>query len=149
MVRIGLNFPFGKPGETGKSTSSLTFGYLASEASNPAPGSGLFNGNYAALGQLNFDLGDRIALAATYVHGYNGAGGSIVDQGGTVGIQDLAVVGTAAANSLGANGGGASYNNSYGVSVAIKPSDKFSISGFAAYSNVKSFGLNDNYEAVI
>jgi len=143
---IGLNVPFGKPSTTGKSNSSLTFGYLASEASNPGSGSGLFNGNYAALGQLNFNLGDRIALAGTYVHGYNGAGGSLFDQGGTVGI-DLPVVGTAAANYLGANGGGASYNNSYGVSVAIKPNEKFSLSGFASYSNVKSFGFNDNYEA--
>ncbi len=141
----GLNFALGKPGGKLKSTS-ITLGYLASEANSTAPGAGLFNGNYAALGQLNLGLGDRIALAATYVHGYNGAGGSLFDQGGAFGT-DLPVVGTAAANSLGANGGGASFNNSYGLSVAVKPSNKVSLSGFVSYSNVKSFGLNDNYEA--
>ncbi|NJR73848.1 MAG: carbohydrate porin, partial [Scytonema sp. CRU_2_7] len=137
-----LNIPFGKGGGILK-PSSLTLGYLGSEPSNPGVGSGIFNGNYAALGQLNFNLGQRFALAATYVHGYHGAGSSLFDGGGIVG--GSGVVGTAQANALSTTN--ASSSNSYGLSAAFRPSDKLSISGFVSYSDVTGFGSNDDYEA--
>ncbi|NJM73540.1 MAG: iron uptake porin [Scytonema sp. RU_4_4] len=148
IYRIGggagaaLNIPFGKGGGILK-PSSLTLGYLGSEPSNPGVGSGIFNGNYAALGQLNFNLGQRFALAATYVHGYHGAGSSLFDGGGIVG--GSGVVGTAQANALSTTN--ASSSNSYGLSAAFRPSDKLSISGFVSYSDVTGFGSNDDYEA--
>ncbi|MHC5826391.1 MAG: iron uptake porin, partial [Nostoc sp.] len=73
---IALNLPLGKGGGI-LGNSSITAGYLASQANNPGLNQGLVNGDYAALGQLNFSVGDRIALAATYVHGYTGAGGGV------------------------------------------------------------------------
>lgn len=155
IFRIGggagaaLNFNFGRGGGLLK-PSALTIGYLGSEPNSPGIGQGVFNGNYAALGQLNFNLGDRIALAATYVHGYHGAGSALFDAGGFQG-QNVALVGTSQANSLGVNSAtgiqSASSSNSYGLSAAIRPSDKLSISGFVSYSDVTGFGSNDNFEA--
>ena len=149
---IALNVPFGKPGSSFLKPSSITLGYLASNnsvsnAANPAPSNGLFDGNYAALGQLNFNVGNRVALAATYVHGYQKAGSTLFDSG----FDGGALVGTAQANSLGINSvtgqSSASSSNSYGISAAIKPSDKLSLSGFVSYHDVTGFGANDDKEA--
>jgi hypothetical protein len=128
---IALNVPFGK-GIGPLKASSLTFGYLASNANNPADSNGLFDGNYAALGQLNFNVG-KIGLAATYVHGYHGAGSSLFDNGaGIGGFPGASVVGTSQANVL----TGPSSSNSYGISAAFKPSNKLSVSGFVSYHDV-------------
>ncbi|MBS3027560.1 MAG: iron uptake porin [Dolichospermum sp. DET50] len=144
---IALNVPFGKPGDSFLKPSSLTLGYLASNANDPTPSNGLFDGNYAALGQLNFNVGNRLALAATYVHGYQKAGSTLFDSG----LGGGALVGTAQANSLGVNSvtnaASASSSNSYGISAAIKPSDKLSLSGFVSYHDVTGFGANDDKEA--
>ncbi|MBG1267621.1 iron uptake porin [Nostoc sp. WHI] len=137
---LAVNLPLGKGGGI-LGNSSVTAGYLASEANNPGVSAGLTNGNYAALGQLNFSVGDRVALAATYVHGYS-AGGSLFNSGSTT-DGDIVPVGTGQANSL--LGAGAS--NSYGVSAAFRPSDKLSISGFVSYHDVTGFGVGDDYEA--
>ncbi|MEM7579388.1 MAG: iron uptake porin [Cyanobacteria bacterium P01_A01_bin.80] len=159
IYRIGggggaaLNFKFGKGGGPLRG-SSLTVGYLGSEPSNPGVGQGIFNGNYAALGQLNFNVNSRIALAATYVHGYHGSGSSLFDAGGFGGstAQTLSdgvtrnvsnpVVGTAQANLI----EDPSSSNSYGLAAAIRPSDKFSVSGFVSYSDVSGFGASDDFE---
>ncbi|MBD2436951.1 iron uptake porin [Nostoc sp. FACHB-110] len=138
---IALNIPFGQGGGILK-PSSITVGYLASEANTPTGSSGLFNGNYAALGQLNFGIGDRIALAATYVHGYNGAGSSLFDAGGFNGA-NVALVGTEAANRLTTP----TSSNSFGLSAAFRPSDKLSISGFVSYHDVTPAGAGNDYEA--
>jgi hypothetical protein len=137
---IALNVPFGKGGGI-LGNSSITAGYLASEANNPGLSAGLTNGNYAALGQLNFSVGDRLALAATYVHGYS-AGGSLFNSGSTT-DGDIIPVGTGQANTLLGEGS----SNSYGVSAAFRPSDKLSISGFVSYHDVTGFGAGDDYEA--
>ncbi|MEH2249980.1 iron uptake porin [Nostoc sp.] len=149
IYRIGggagaaLTLPFGSGGSFFK-PSSLTIGYLASNANNPGPNQGLLEGNYAALGQLNFSVGDRLSIAATYVHGYHGAGGNLFDLGGGL-ASTSRVVGTGQANTLSALN--ASSSNSYGVSAAFRPSDKLSISGFISYHDVTGFGANDDYEA--
>jgi hypothetical protein len=142
---IAVNVPFGQGGRILK-PSSLTLGYLASGnttsgAENPANGAGLFDGNYAALGQLNFNVGNRLALAATYVHGYHGAGSTLFDAGRDGG----AVVGTTLANNLSSPSGSSS--NSYGVSAAFKPSQRLSISGFVSYHDITGFAANDDFEA--
>ncbi|MBD2204689.1 iron uptake porin [Calothrix sp. FACHB-1219] len=134
----GLNFVFGSG--NGGFQPSITLGYLASQANNPAPRTGLFEGNYAALAQLNLNVGDRLSFAATYVHGYHDANTALFDFGGLT----SGVVGTAPANFV---GGGNPYNsNSYGVAAAFKPSDKLSISGFLMYSDINSLIGNSNDE---
>ncbi|MEO1429148.1 MAG: iron uptake porin [Cyanobacteria bacterium J06633_8] len=147
IYRIGggagaaLNLKFGKGGGPLRG-SSLTVGYLGSEPSDPGIGSGVFNGNYAALGQLNFNLNSRIALAATYVHGYHGAGSALFDAGGFGGA-NVPVVGTPQANLL----ENPSSSNSYGLAAAIRPSSKISVSGFVSYHDVTGFQANDDFEA--
>ncbi|MBD2527710.1 iron uptake porin [Nostoc sp. FACHB-133] len=137
---IALNLPLGR-GQGLLGNSSITAGYLASQANDPALSSGLTNGDYAALGQLNFSVGDRLALAATYVHGYS-AGGALFNSGSTT-DGDIVAVGTGQANTL----LGAGSSNSYGVSAAFRPSDKLSVSGFVSYHDVTGFGVGDDYEA--
>ncbi|MCC5606757.1 iron uptake porin [Nostoc sp. CHAB 5834] len=150
IYRIGggagaaLTLPFGSGGSFFK-PSSLTVGYLASNANNPGANQGLLQGNYAALGQLNFSVGDRLALAATYVHGYHGAGGGNLFDAGSGLAGTNRVVGTGQANTL--NALNASSSNSYGVSAAFRPSDKLSVSGFVSYHDVTGFGAGDDYEA--
>ncbi|MFN6480076.1 iron uptake porin [Nostoc sp. DedQUE07] len=142
---IALNVPLGKGGGI-LGNSSITAGYLASQANNPGLSTGLTNGDYAALGQLNFSVGDRLALAATYVHAYS-ASGALFDSGtdGTTGAFD---VGTGQANFLGnAAGVTRSNSNSYGVSAAFRPSDKLSVSGFVSYHDVTGAGAGDDYQA--
>ncbi|UKP00403.1 iron uptake porin [Nostoc sp. UHCC 0870] len=136
---IAVNLPFGRGGGILR-PSSLTVGYLGSEANDPGTGSGIFNGNYAALGQLNFSVGDRIALAATYVHGYSGTGTNLfANEDGNV------LVGTPLANRA-INPIAASSSNSYGLSAAFRPSDKLSFSGFVSYTDVTGFGIGDDRE---
>ncbi|MBD0385867.1 MAG: iron uptake porin [Nostoc sp. C3-bin3] len=143
---IALNLPLGQGGGI-LGNSSITAGYLASDANNPGVGQGLTNGDYAALGQLNFSVGDRLALAATYVHAYNGAGGNLFDSGTGSNVNNTfggnVAVGTGQANAL-LNAGS---SNSYGVSAAFRPSDKLSVSGFVSYHDVTGAGIADDYEA--
>ncbi|MBW4559536.1 MAG: iron uptake porin [Trichormus sp. ATA11-4-KO1] len=134
---IAFTLPFGQGGGILR-PSSLTVGYLASEPNSPGAGEGVFNGNYAALGQLNFSVGDRLALAATYVHGYHGAGSSLFDAGSVTNP----IVGTSIANTI----PNASSTNSYGVSAAFRPSDRLSVSGFVSYTDVTGFGIGDDKE---
>ncbi|MEH2115693.1 iron uptake porin [Nostoc sp.] len=141
---IALNVPLGKGGGI-LGNSSITAGYLASNANDPGLNQGLTNGSYAALGQLNFSVGDRVALAATYVHGYNAGGGSLFNSTSATNNlgQSIGVVGTNQANTL----LGAGSSNSYGVEAAFRPSDKLSVSGFVSYHEVTGFGANDDFNA--
>ncbi|BAY38004.1 hypothetical protein NIES2111_23480 [Nostoc sp. NIES-2111] len=141
---IAFNIPFGQGGGILR-PSSLTLGYLGSEANNPGTGSGLFNGDYSALGQLNFSVGDRVALAATYVHSYRGAGSNLFSSGsGVFGDNDnTPLVGTSFANAL----PNSSSINAYGLSAAFRPSNNLSISGFVSYIDVVGSGIGDDREA--
>ncbi len=150
IYRIGggsgaaVNLSLGKGGIL--RPTSLTIGYLADNASLPGRNFGLFNGDYAALGQLNFSFGDRVSLAATYVHGYHNAGDGIYDIGGSFSSSNQStgpIVGTAFANNPGSLVAGRAVplvTNSYGVEAAFRLSDKISISGFGAYTNATLIG---------
>ena len=158
IFRIGggagaaVSFNFGKDsGILGLKPSSLRIGYLASEADNPGNGQGLFNGDYAALGQLNFGFGG-IDFAATYVHGLHSPNTSIFNSGfglnnnadGTPILGSDATVGTLQANVVDGQG---AVSNSYGLSASVRPSDKLSISGFVSFHDIKGFGAGDDFEA--
>jgi hypothetical protein len=128
--------------------SSLTFGYLADNPNDPGLDFGIGNGDYAALGQVNFNLGDRIGLAATYVHGYHNAGNGIFDLGGSFGTSNQStgpIVGTLFANNPGLVAGLDTplVTNSYGLSAALRLSDKISLSAFGTYTDVTLLGLGD------
>jgi BMFP domain-containing protein YqiC len=132
----GVNFKFGGIG--------VTLGYLAEDAANPnalnEPGTlgsgGLFNGEYAALAQLDFNLNDKLGLGLTYIRGQHLAGSDIFDLGGKAGV-----VGTGQANFGGGIGLGALQDNrfstnSFGASAAFRLSDRISLSAFGSYTQV-------------
>ncbi len=81
--------------------SSLSFGYLAGgNANDPSQGFGLFNGNYAALGQLNANLFDFLNIGVTYVHAYSKPESPLFGAGSFDGLNGdgTGFVGTSAAN---------------------------------------------------
>jgi BMFP domain-containing protein YqiC len=141
--------------------STLTLGYLAGSgafgANNPIEKAGIADGDYAALAQLNFNLGDRIGIGATYVHGYHNSGTAIFDAGGSSQATldrvngtfsgGFGVVGSTFANNpsaLVALSRGLPLTpvvtNSYGVEAAFRLSDNISISGFGSYTNAILIG---------
>lgn len=137
-----VNFKFGKGGGIFR-PSSLSLGYLASDPNNPGLGRGIANGSYAALGQLNFNIGSRVAIGATYVHGYHKGGSSIFDEGGYL-QPGIGVEGTTQANRL----INAAESNNYGVEGAFRLTEKISISGFGTYSDVSGkVSRQDDYQA--
>jgi hypothetical protein len=103
----------------------LSLGYLASEANDSLEGSGLFNGPYAALGQLVFKPSDRFKLGLTYVHAYNNSD--------TFTGSNLANFRTFTENEFGE--AVPTSSNSYGIETAWKISDRFILGGWVGYTN--------------
>ncbi|HEY9741306.1 MAG TPA: iron uptake porin [Coleofasciculaceae cyanobacterium] len=136
--------------------STLTVGYLAGAgndvfgggslgANNPREKAGLYDGDYAILGQLNFNLGDRIGIGATYVHGYHNTGTPIFDLGVGNNNGSGSVVGSRFANNPGFAANLALpltpvVTNSYGIEAAFRLTNNISISGFGAYTNAILIG---------
>jgi hypothetical protein len=118
---IGTNFPIAETG-----LKSLSVGYLASSANKNIAGQGLFNGDYALLGQLNFKLGDKFDAGLTYVNSYHTGTNPIYGFG-----ISPALTGSTLANS---NIAGATAN-SYGAEFAYKASDTLAFNGFVLNTN--------------
>lgn len=129
IYRIG--FGSGAAVNLGVGPATLTLGYLAAEGEFPGAGQGLFNGDYAGLAQLDFNLGDKLGIGVTYVNSYN-AGGNVFS----------GVTGSGFANNPastfagGAFTSSASVVNAYGVQGAFQLADTISISGFGMYADV-------------
>ncbi|WP_103125389.1 iron uptake porin, partial [Nostoc cycadae] len=132
-----------------KGAISLTGAYLASKASNPNEGFGLFNGDYAAFGQIEFKPSKALNIGLAYAHTYDGGRDNDTDPTNT---------NTNAINFIGATGstfagapfgsGVATTGNHYGIQASFKPSDKLTIGGWAGYSNaVAETGANRGRDA--
>ena len=98
----------------------LEVGYLASQANNPSQGTGLFGGNYAALGQVVFTPNFG-TIALTYVNAYsdnglNGGTGSV--------LSNLS--------------GRAISSNSYGVEANFKLTPGLQAGGWVGYTNARA-----------
>lgn len=132
----GLNFNLGRTGFLGLGGINLTMGYLADQGNDPADKAGLFNGDYAALGQLTFTPTNNFSFALTYVHGYHTTNNLIFDSG-----RDNLYTGTllTAVPSL----INPTVTNSYGAEVSLRLSPKFLVSGWFGYSDVKVIGRTD------
>ena len=103
---------------------SFDFGYSAADASDPAAGEGLFNGDYSAIAQLTW-LSDFVDAALTYVNAYDGGAGSSESIFGT---SDAAIA------------------NTYGTQVNFKLSDMFEIGGGVTYVDVSGIGASEDYD---
>ncbi len=172
IYRIGgggggaLSFDFGLlEGILGPST--VTVGYLSGSANDPEPGAGVFNGDYALLGQFNVNLGDRVQLGFTYVHGFHKKDSPIFGAGFRDGP---GLVGTAAANlsrsnivenleeadfdpevpegrtieDLDVTGLKDKITNTYGGQLAWRIKDWLSFSGYFAYQAVTAIGRGNS-----
>jgi hypothetical protein len=114
---------------------ALQVGYLASEAYRSSSGSGLFNGDYAALGQLTFTpFDDRLSLGLTYINSYAG----LDDEGDAAGFD----TGTGSERSAVAIDRPVSIN-SYGVEANLQITDGFVIGGWAGFSAVRVLEQGD------
>ncbi len=115
---IGTSLPIADNG-----LKSVTLGYFAgpTSANKPTAGQGLFNGDYALLGQLNFKLSDKLDAGLTYVNSYHTGANAIYGFGGSGGL-----IGTGLANTATAG----TKANSYGAEFAFKASDTLAFNGF-------------------
>jgi hypothetical protein len=116
----GTNIPISENG-----LKSVTVGYLSGSANTPVSGKGLFNGDSALLGQLNFKFSDKLEAGLTYVNSYHTGTNPIYG----FGAGGIGLTGTSQANFSTAGGGTSA--NSYGAEVAYKASDTLAFNGFA------------------
>ncbi len=150
---IGFDYALGNRGLLGGvfGPTSLSFGYLASNAASPAKGAGLFNGDYAAMGQLTFTPGRNLQVAFNYNHGYFSRGNFGFDNGLGNGAGNLGgFTGTGTANSInGLSEGFPGFrarkvvSNSYGAQASFRLNPRFIIGGWAGLTNARIIGIGD------
>jgi hypothetical protein len=116
---------------------SFEVGYGAGEPNDSSPGDGLFNGDYALLGQLTArNLFGRLDLAFTYVNSYLDT--EVSATGITAGLPTA--TGSIFAN---VDVDRPTSTNSYNLQANLKLSDNFQIGGWAGFSEVRAIGLGD------
>lgn len=119
---------------------SLSVGYMADTANNPARGNGLFDGSYTAMGQINFTPNEKFSIGLTYVNAFKKQGTGIFNFGGD---SSSTLVGTRFANFIGRTltGPEGAVVNGGGVSAVFKLSDTFAINAWGSVFDVD--GLRD------
>lgn len=138
---VGMSFELGFL-ESVLGPSTVSVGYLTPTANDPSEGAGLFNGDYSVLGQFNFNIGDKVNIGFTYVHGFHKSNSPIFGMDATSGG---GLVGTAVANLSRSNlqqdanialDIKSKVTNTYGSEIAFKLSEWMTISGFFTYQDV-------------
>ncbi|NJL09501.1 MAG: iron uptake porin [Calothrix sp. SM1_7_51] len=125
---LGLNYQLNK-------TTSLAFGYLASDAANPTAKNGLFNGNYAALGNITFQPSDNLGLAFTYIHAYYAGGGAS-------GVDLADGLGSVAA--ISPFGNASTTANSFGLETSLRVNPSLILSAWVGYTKAESRVRDDD-----
>jgi BMFP domain-containing protein YqiC len=128
----------------------LSLGYLASDASTPSGGSGLFNGAYGALAQLTIKPIDKLTLGLTYVHSYKNdltAGSNRANLSSFLGSLTAPVPPTSSSpgstqlvDRLGGFGGStvATSSNSYGLEAVFEFNPNFTLGGWVGYTTTRT-----------
>lgn len=160
---LGIEYDFGCRASYActYSPTTLSLGYLASNTANPSEGTGLFDGDYAALAQLTLTPSSNFQFALTYNKGYFNEGNFGFDNGAATGLGNpqsfqSGFTGTGAANTIyGLNAGlnhrtPGSINrvkpvstNSYGVQLSFRLSPNFVINGWGGLTDARLIGLGD------
>jgi Carbohydrate-selective porin, OprB family/S-layer homology domain len=112
-----------------KGVISGSASYLARNANDPNDSFGLFNGDYAALGQIAFRPTDNIAIGATYVHTYDNSTTSDITTSNGIGV-------TGSTGSSFANNpfsGASTSTNQYAVQANVK-FGKLNVGGWGGYT---------------
>ncbi|HHP7243867.1 MAG TPA: iron uptake porin [Elainellaceae cyanobacterium] len=110
----------------------VSAGYLAENAANSSPGEGLFNGDYAALGQLTFTPTSSLQFGLTYVHGYHTDSSAIFDSG----IDGEFFTGSTLANAFHVSAGVPAVTNSYGIEASWQITPNVVLNAFGGYTDV-------------
>ncbi len=121
---LTLNYPL-------SSAFTVSLGYLASNANNPADRQGLFNGSNAAIAQLAFKPTSGIDLGLTYSRTYTNFVSDTVNN--PINASNGITSGTGSGFANNPFGGATSANN-YGVEAAIRITPKFTLSGWGGYT---------------
>ncbi|MEM7769633.1 MAG: iron uptake porin [Cyanobacteria bacterium P01_A01_bin.37] len=113
---------------------NLSFVYLAGDANEPMPGSGLFNGSYTALSQLTLRPTSTFTVGLTYTRSLNAIG-----------------IGTssAIANDPFNNESNSITGNSYGLQTSWLVTSKLRIGGWVGFVDVTAKDLEDTPNAEI
>lgn len=124
-ITVALN-PQGKIG--------ANLGYVAKQGNDPAPGAGLFDGSYSAIGQINLKPTKAFNLGLTFAHTYEDArtGYKAGSTGAKHAVTLFDATGSAIANQP--FGNIATSSNNYGVEASLRPSKKINLFGWAGYS---------------
>ncbi|MDV2991321.1 MAG: hypothetical protein N4J56_000975 [Chroococcidiopsis sp. SAG 2025] len=112
-----------------KGVISASASYLARNANDPTNSFGLFNGDYAALGQIAFRPSDNIAIGATYVHTYDNS--TVSDITTTNGISVSGATGSVFSNNP--FSGASTSTNQYAVQASVKLGG-FTVGGWGGYT---------------
>ena len=115
---VTLNYPLSQ-------ALTVSLGYLADNASNPANANGLFNGSNAALAQIAFKPSSAIDLGLTYVRSY--------DRGGNVNVTS----GTGSRLASQPFGGAATSSDQFGAEASIRLTPGFTLAGWAGYTTAR------------
>ncbi len=150
----GLTLNFNPNGPIGASV-----GYIANNANNSSDGTGLFDGSFAALGQIAFRPTQAINVGLTYARTYDkGNGGTLNTDtglrrsggGGVSGASGTSLfdgTGSTLANQPFGNVPTAA--NHYGVQASFRASDKFTLSGWAGLTDAEDKFRASNSNATI
>ncbi|ACK73065.1 Carbohydrate-selective porin OprB [Gloeothece citriformis PCC 7424] len=123
-------------------------GYFGTQAEDPSPGNGFFNGDYLALAQLNYTPSGRFALAMIYYNNYFGPGRFAFNNSYKFDQNTPGYVGTALANRF--DNAGVFFDedvpvisNTYGVQTFYKINPRFVLGGFVAKIDARLMGRGD------
>ena len=106
-----------------KSPISASVAYLTDTNSNPGSGTGVFEGNFTAVGQVAFKPSNAFGVGLTYARRYQNQEG---------GVSLFSSTGSVLANQP--FGDFATTANHYGVQAVVSPTSKIALSGWAGYS---------------
>lgn len=107
---------------------TLSLGYMAADANDPAKGKSLFNGSYGAMAQLEIQPHDDLHIGLTYINAYN--------QTDTGTGSNLANFRAFTEQNLGSPV--PIIGNSYGAQLSWHLDPKFVLGGWVGYSNLKT-----------
>ncbi|GAB1542712.1 iron uptake porin [Scytonema sp. NUACC21] len=110
-----------------KSPISASVGFLAPQASNSNLGRGLFNGSFAAIGQIAFRPSNAFNIGLTYVHSYFNNEGGVNLLGSTGSFNASRPFGNFATTA-----------NSYSLQALFRPSSKLDVSGWVGYTTAEA-----------
>lgn len=106
---------------------SLSAGYSAGDAGNPAEKAGLFNGSYGAIAQLNLTPMDGLEVGLTYINAYN----QETETG-----SDLSNFGSFSENLFGE--AIPVIHNAYGIELSWALAEKVALGGWVGYTDTKT-----------